>query len=122
MKKQILTVLSIALFMFAMNSCGNSAEGTDNAKDTFSGTWKVVKAEGPFASLNEGTKYIFEGNNLVIKLGIIKTEYTFEKTDSILTYKMKDKDKKYEANYSFKNGQLILKPVGSDQILYLEKE
>ena len=84
MKKQVLTFLSIAIFMFAISSCGSSEEGTDNAKGGLEGTWKVVKAEGAFASMNKGTKYIFKGNELTIKLGIIKTEYTFEKTDNLL--------------------------------------
>jgi len=110
------------LLIFAISSCGSSSEGTDDAKGVFEGTWKVIKAEGTFASMNKGTKYIFKGNELTIKLGIIKTEYTFEKTDNLLTYKMNNKESKFEANYNFENNQLILKPVGSDQVLYLEKQ
>ena len=122
--KKTINVLMAILVAFTLFSCGGGAKDDPSKAphERLQGEWKIVKAEGTMASLNEGTTYIFEGENFTMKLGIIETNATFTATDSTYAYKLKDFDSEFSNNYSFEDGQLVIKPVGSDQVFYLEKQ
>ncbi|MBN2890682.1 MAG: hypothetical protein JXL97_02335 [Bacteroidales bacterium] len=136
MKKFVLSIFALVFVLFTLSACGNSDKNSDatNENDTkiendskkenmskFEGTWLIVKAEGSMADLNEGTKYIFEGNNLTIEKGFANN-FTFVDNGSSIVYKLDGNDSEFEAMYEFKDDQLVLNPKNSDQFFYMDKQ
>ena len=106
----------------AMTDTGSTSASTAS-QVTLDGTWKVTSATGDMASLNEGTKYIFSGDSLTTKLGIIETKGTITaKDDSSLTVKFEGMSSESHYNYHFDGSKLVIEPQGSGQVLTLEKQ
>jgi len=102
---------------------GSAVESSNGAQGTLDGTWKITTATGDFASLNEGTKYIFAGDSLTTKLGIIETKGSItSKTDSEMTVQFEGMSNPSTFKYRFEGANLILEPGVSGQVFTLEKQ
>lgn len=85
------------------------------------GTWEIVKAEGMMADMNVGTQYIFEGDNLTLKGSGISTPGTYTTNKDTIIFTMEG-NSEFRYQYEMKEKQLVIKPVGSNQTLYLDKK
>lgn len=114
------------------SSCGNNKtndtksdkEATVSPKERLDGQWKIVKATGEFASMNEGTMYTFEGTEkLSTKLGIIESKGKIvnidDNTFAVLFEGMQNNS---NFSYHFEGENLILEPQNSGQVFTLEKQ
>ncbi len=78
----LFTVFALTLFIFA-TSCGGGTSSSDNP---IVGKWKIVKAEGTAASLNEGIIYEFKDDgNATVGSGIMASKYTYTTEGNTLT-------------------------------------
>lgn len=122
--KKVLVMTTLILGGLA-TSCGNSGETESGAEKTsangMDGTWKIVKAEGSMADLNVGTLYIFEGDNMTLKGGGISTPGTYSTSGDTLIFTMEG-NAEFTYLHEMKGKQLVIKPIGSDQVLYLDKQ
>lgn len=119
MKIQYLIFGGIITFATACSSSDRNASGeTIDEKEI----WEIVKAEGMMADANKGTQYIFEGENLSLKGGGMTNKGTFEMKGDTLVFHMKTFTGDMSYIKEMKGKQMILKPVGSDQVFYLEKK
>lgn len=119
----LMAILIVATFM----SCGQKGGSSDNAgtpKEKLDGKWKIVKAEGSMASLNEGTVYSFEENNkFTSKLGIIETKGDVTaKTDSSFSVRFEGMQNDFNYDYHFTGNTLVIELQNSGQIFTLEKQ
>ncbi|PIZ96468.1 MAG: hypothetical protein COX80_01190 [Candidatus Magasanikbacteria bacterium CG_4_10_14_0_2_um_filter_33_14] len=134
MNKKFSLVAALSVLALVGAGC-SSTTSTGDVSDTGSkvaetatqggldGTWKIMTATGEFASMNEGTKYIFAGDSLTTKLGIIETKGTItSKTDSALTVQFEGMNNPSNFTYRFDGTKLILEPAGGKQVFTLEKQ
>lgn len=127
MKKTNLFFFAIALMATIFVSCGQKGGSTENAgspQEQLTGEWKIIKAEGSMASLNEGTSYNFmDDNKFSTKLGIIETKGTLSaKTDSTFSVMFEGMTSDFVYNYRFEGGKLIVELQNSGQIFTMEKQ
>ncbi|MDD2656615.1 MAG: hypothetical protein PHQ18_03565 [Patescibacteria group bacterium] len=88
------------------------------------GTWVITEATGQYAEMNKGTKYIFAGDKLTTKLGIIETKGTItSKTDSEMTVAFEGMSNPFVYKYSMEGGKLVLELTSSGgQVFTLVKQ
>jgi len=106
-----------------MLSCGGKHEETkshNESGNTLSGKWEIVKAEGMMSESNVGTQYIFEEGSLTFSKDGFDNKAKSNHTDSTFTWENANMTMEY--SYKFAGNQLVAKPMGSDQILYLERK
>ncbi len=94
------------------------------ASQGLDGTWVITEATGDMAELNKGTKYIFAGDSLTTKLGIIETKGTItSKTDSEMTVSFEGMSNPFVYNYHMDGAKLVLELTNSGgQVFTLEKQ
>lgn len=119
-------LLMIALLLGGLaTSCGGEDQEENEAQNAsenrIKGTWKVVKAEGDIAEINIGNLYIFEQNKVTLKGSGITTSGTYSTRGDTLVFAM-DRNTGFTYLHEIKGKQLVIKPVGSDQVLYLERQ
>lgn len=132
MKAPKLIYTAMILVTILASSCGNNKtndtksdkEATVSPKERLDGQWKIVKATGEFASMNEGTMYTFEGTEkLSTKLGIIESKGKIvnidDNTFAVLFEGMQNNS---NFSYHFEGENLILEPQNSGQVFTLEKQ
>lgn len=133
MKTPKLIYAAMILVTILTTSCGNDKKASDknsdektaaSPKERLDGKWKIVKATGEFASMNEGTLYTFEGTEkLNTKLGIIESKGKIVNIDDA-TFAVLFEGMQNNSNFSyhFEGDKLILEPQNSGQIFTLEKQ
>jgi hypothetical protein len=119
MKTPKLIYAAMILITVLATSCGGNKTANDkkneeqtavSPKERLDGKWKIVKATGEFASMNEGTLYTFEGTEkLSTKLGTFAVLFDGMQNNS-------------NFSYHFEGKNLILEPKNSNQIFTLEKQ
>lgn len=111
-----------AIIMVALSSCGSKGESNSNSAggNKLSGKWVITKAEGMMAEANVGTSYIFDSESLTFSKDGFDNKAKSTQTDSTFTWENGSMTMEY--TYSFNGNQLVVKPKGSDQVLYLEKQ
>ena len=121
MKKQnlLLPVLAVMLFMFA-SSCGVESSSSDKP---IVGNWKIVKAEGTSASLNQGIVYTFnDDGSATVGSGAMTSKYTFTTEGDTLTMNYNGgTDIILTWTYKIDGNKMTMKNIGSDQKFELEK-
>jgi hypothetical protein len=106
-----------------MSDTGSKTNTVATQKAALEGTWIITSATGEFASMNEGTKYIFAGETLTTKLGIIESKGIItSKTDSEITAQFEGMNNPSIFVYRFEGSELILEPSGSRQVFTLERQ
>lgn len=136
MNKKFSLVAALSVLALVGAGCSSTTTSTGDVSDTGSkvattatqggldGTWKIVSATGEFASMNEGTKYIFAGDNLTTKLGIFESKGTItSKTDKELTVKFDGITTPFVYQYRMDGAKLILEVATSGgQVFTLERQ
>ncbi|PKP03327.1 MAG: hypothetical protein CVU11_08735 [Bacteroidetes bacterium HGW-Bacteroidetes-6] len=133
MKTPKLIYAAMILITVLATSCGGNKTANDkkneeqtavSPKERLDGKWKIVKATGEFASMNEGTLYTFEGTEkLSTKLGIIETKGKIVNIDdSTFAVLFDGMQNNSNFSYHFEGKNLILEPKNSNQIFTLEKQ
>jgi hypothetical protein len=121
MKNLKLSIIAMALLLM---SCGNKNEAngaqTNSGDNTLSGSWEVTKAEGMMAESNIGTKYIFDTASLTFSKDGFDNKANSAQTDSTFTWDNGNMTMEY--SYTFEGNNLVVKPKGGDQVLYLERK
>jgi len=119
-----ITKTSIIAFtlMVIFTSCGSksSSSSSNETGNTLSGKWVITKAEGMMAESNVGTAYIFNSGELTFSKDGFDNKAKSTQTDSTFTWENGSMTMEY--TYSFSGNQLVVKPKGSDQVLYLERK
>lgn len=113
-------LIAITSLMFSCNGKNQNSESHSETGNTLSGKWEIVKAEGMLASSNIGTQYIFEEGKLTFSKDGFDNKANSNHTDSTFTWDNGNMTMEYK--YRFEGNQLLAMPVGSDQILYLERK
>lgn len=133
MRKTILPLFTTAILSIFLIACGekkeetstkiNQTTKTSSTEEGIDGTWEVTKAEGSFADLNKGVKYVFLENKMSTESGIIKTKGNYKLSGDTIIWILEGTDN-LEMRYTYKieNSQMIVKPIGSDQILFMNKK
>lgn len=112
----------------ATTSTTSTKSGSDSAMESsaqgLDGTWVITEATGQYSETNKGTKYIFAGDKLTTKLGIIETKGTItSKTDSEMTVAFDGMSNPFVYKYRMEGGKLILELTSSGgQVFTLEKQ
>lgn len=119
-KSNLITKTIIAATTTLLMACGGSGSKSSGGKPTLNGTWEIVKAEGMMAETNVGTKYIFSDTELTFSKDGFDNKANSAHTDSTFTWNNGTMIMDYK--YKFVGEQLIVKPVNSDQTLYLDKK
>src|SRR3989339_1442107 len=122
MNKKVSLVAAFGVLALVGAGCSSttapSGTGSDVAVEStksegLDGTWVITEATGQYAEMNKGTKYIFAGDSLTTKLGIIETKGTItSKTDSALTVQFEGMSNPSNFDYRFDGAKLILEPAG----------
>lgn len=99
-------------------SCGSNSD--TNSDNSIMGTWEVIGAEGMLAESNLGTNYIFEDGSLTFSKDGFDNKAKCALTDSTFTWDNGSMVTEY--SYSFEKNYLIVKPIGSEQKLTLERK
>ncbi|MFA7244885.1 MAG: hypothetical protein WC070_01740 [Candidatus Magasanikbacteria bacterium] len=105
-------------------STGSKVEVGSEKAQGLDGTWVITEAVGQYAEMNKGTKYIFAGDKLTTKLGIIETKGTItSKTDSQMTVAFEGMTNPFVYKYSMNGAKLVLELTSSGgQIFTLERQ
>lgn len=120
---KVLKNIALTVPVFLLFACsGEKKNDKTEVKNEALEVWVIKKAEGMMADANVGTEYIFDGNELTLKGSGMKNEGTFEMKSDTLVFHMKTFTGEMFYLKEMKGKQMILKPVGSDQIFYLEKK
>jgi len=93
-------------------------------QDKLDGNWKIIKATGDFASLNEGILYTFVGKSkLTTGSGILASSGDITViSDTSFSVLFAGMSIESNYNYRFDGANLIIEPQGSNQVLTLEKQ
>lgn len=134
MKKTTL-FLATAVLSIALISCGGKKEETategatteststaETSGNSLEGTWEISKAEGAYADMNKGTQYIFSGDKMSTEKGIIKTPGKYTVSGDTIIFKLDAGNMEMRYTFKMEGAQLVVKPVGSDQTLYMDKK
>jgi hypothetical protein len=125
MKKSILNIFAAVLTAIILTSCGGgSNDASKSPQDRLEGKWKIVQATGDFASLNEGTIYIFEGKKrFTTKKGIIESKGDLiQLDDATFTVKFDGMESEFNYTYKFDDNKLIVEAGSQGQVFTLEKQ
>lgn len=116
--------LALAAFALAATivSCGGKKEGASASGGGLDGTWEVVKAEGDYADMNMGTKYEFEGDKIVLSGAGIKTPGKFRTSNDTIIARFDGGGIDMTYTFKMQGEQLVIKPMGSNQTLYLDSK
>ena len=128
MKKSIINILSGAIILFSIISCGGATtEKTDKVLtplEKLEGKWKITEATGDWAEINVGTIYSFDTDfNFSTKLGIMESKGVILNIDED-EFKVKFENLESEFVYKYKidGEKLIIEPSSSGQVFTLEKQ
>lgn len=119
MKKLVNLFLS-ATIALAFVSCGSGVDSSIPPAERIHGAWKIVKAEGSMAELNEGTVYKWAGNMMTTSKNDFDVTGEYLATDSTILWKAGTIEMNY--GYHFEDNKLVIELTGGDQKFFLEKE
>lgn len=120
--KKVKLFLAALIVSIAVISCGGKKGAAADSAHPLEGKWKVAKAEGDYADMNKGTNYIFDGDKISLEAGIIKTPGTFRLSNDTIIVKFDGGQMEMNYTYKIEGEQLVVKPMGSNQVLYLDKD
>ncbi len=133
MKTQKVLLTTMILMTIFTSGCGSDHKANDNKsdeqentspKERLDGKWKIVKATGEFASMNEGTIYTFyKTEKLNTKLGVIESRGKIVNIDdSTFAVLFEGMQNSSNFSYHFEGENLILEPKNSGQIFTLQRQ
>ena len=112
--KLFLTVFVASVFML-LTSCG----GGSSSDNPIVGSWKIVKAEGTSASMNEGMIYEFNTDGSA-KTGPTNYKYTTSSDTLVMDYNGEGSIVLTWV-FSIDGDKMTMENTGSDQKFWLEK-
>ncbi len=125
---------AIVFAILLLAACGGKDKKTDDKKEPgktetdggqagkLDGAWEIKRAEGDIASMNEGTVYEFNGDNLTFSKEGFKNPGKTEITDNTFSFQAEGNEYKFMYEYHFNGDTLVVKMQGgSDQVFHMVK-
>ena len=112
--KLFLTVFVASMFMLLTSCGGGSSDG-----NSIEGTWKIVKAEGSSASMNQGMEYVFNSDGSATT-GSTPYKYTTSNDTLVMDYNGEGSIVLTWV-FSIDGDKMTMENTTSDQKFWLEK-
>ena len=116
--KLFLTVFVASMFML-LTSCGGGSSSNNPSDNSIVGSWKIVKAEGTSASMNEGVIYEFNDDGSA-KTGPTPYKYTTSSDTLVMDYNGEGSIVLTWV-FSIDGNKMTMENTSSDQKFWLEK-